>query len=95
MLCTVYVHIHIEHRYLYVYKGHPGARGHVVSSRITGRAHSGLGCGGRDVDRESFERCSPPNQGLLRPGRGQGFQESPDPFWNQQIMYTFWLFCAK
>lgn len=37
MLCTVYIYINIKHRYLYVYKIHPGARGTRFDSGVTGR----------------------------------------------------------
>lgn len=37
MLCTVYIYINIKHRYLYVYKIHPGARGTRFGCGVTGQ----------------------------------------------------------
>lgn len=76
----------------------PGARRWVPGTQ---GGHTGTGRDRREGHGpgESSEGHGPPNQGFPRLGRGEGLQESLTLalalFWNQQIMYMFWLFCAK
>lgn len=99
MLCTVYIYINIKHRYLYVYKIHPGARGTRFDSGVTGRtlAWQGEGHGQGKV----WGGVAPQINKAFQGQKGAlGLQEPPLPLdhpcsrTSKQCTH-FGCFCAK